>query len=151
MSVDNHRLAELFRDLDGVRVEDVGDSCSGISGTYGWKAEKYETSMAIGEEMFEHMEDAAGETGMTECPTCAMQMEHGTGYEVRHPLELLAAALVVDARGDMSSGIFGEMMLTFFAGRGGQGVVIDGCIRDSAEIDEMEIGVLAPPVPASSG
>src|SRR4051794_10153388 len=32
--------------------------------------------------------------------------------------------VVVDARGDMESGIFGEMMLTFFAGRGGVGVVI---------------------------
>jgi glycerol-3-phosphate dehydrogenase subunit C len=31
---------------------------------------------------------------MTECPTCAMQMEHGSGYDIRHPLELLAAALV---------------------------------------------------------
>jgi len=50
--------------------------------------------MAIGEEMFEHMAAADGETGLTECPTCAMQMEHGTGYEVRHPMELLAAALV---------------------------------------------------------
>ena len=38
--------------------------------------------------------------------------------------------VVVDARGDLASGIFGEMMLTFFAGRGGVGVVIDGCIRD---------------------
>jgi glycerol-3-phosphate dehydrogenase subunit C len=85
---------ELFEAVEGVAVEDVGDSCSGISGTYGWKAEKYETSMAIGEEMFEHMEHAAGETGMTECPTCAMQMEHGTGYEIRHPLEVLAEALV---------------------------------------------------------
>ena len=88
------QAVELFRDLDGVGVEDVGDSCSGISGTYGWKAEKYETSMKIGEEMFEHMKAAGGETGLTECPTCAMQMEHGTGYEVRHPLELLDAALV---------------------------------------------------------
>ena len=85
---------ETFRDVDGVAVEDVGDSCSGISGTYGWKAEKYETSMEIGGEMFEHMEHADGEVGMTECPTCAMQMEHGTGYEIRHPLEILAAALV---------------------------------------------------------
>jgi len=88
------QAVELFRDLDGVGVEDVGDSCSGISGTYGWKDEKYEKSMAIGEEMFEHMDAAGGETGMTECPTCAMQMEHGTGYEIRHPLELLDAALV---------------------------------------------------------
>ncbi|MFB6233833.1 MAG: anaerobic glycerol-3-phosphate dehydrogenase subunit C [Halopenitus sp.] len=88
------QAVELFGDLEGVGVEDVGDSCSGISGTYGWKEEKYDTSMKIGDEMFEHMESAAGETGMTECPTCAMQMEHGTGYEVRHPLELLEAALV---------------------------------------------------------
>jgi len=90
----DRQAVELFRDLDGAEIEDVGESCSGISGTYGWKAEKYEKSMAIGEEMFEHMADADGETGMTECPTCAMQMEHGTGYEVRHPLELLETALV---------------------------------------------------------
>jgi glycerol-3-phosphate dehydrogenase subunit C len=88
-----HQTVELFGDLDGVGVEDVGDSCSGISGTYGWKEEKYDTSMKIGAEMFDHMEDAEGETGLTECPTCAMQMEHGTGYEIRHPLELLEAAL----------------------------------------------------------
>lgn len=90
----DRQAIELFNELDGAEVEDVGDSCSGISGTYGWKEEKYDYSMAIGEEMFEHMEDAAGETGMTECPTCAMQMEHGTGYEIRHPLELLEEALV---------------------------------------------------------
>ncbi|MDT3435087.1 anaerobic glycerol-3-phosphate dehydrogenase subunit C [Haloarcula sp. 1CSR25-25] len=90
----DRQAVELFRDLDGVEVEDVGDSCSGISGTYGWKEEKYEKSMKIGEEMFEHMDHAEGETGMTECPTCAMQMEHGSGYEIRHPLELLEAALV---------------------------------------------------------
>jgi glycerol-3-phosphate dehydrogenase subunit C len=88
------QAVELFSTLDGVEIADVGDSCSGISGTYGWKEEKYDYSMAIGEEMFEHMEAAGGDTGMTECPTCAMQMEHGTGYEIRHPLELLEAALV---------------------------------------------------------
>ncbi|MGB9965049.1 anaerobic glycerol-3-phosphate dehydrogenase subunit C [Halobacterium hubeiense] len=90
----DRQAVELFGDLEGVGVEDVGDSCSGISGTYGWKTEKYETSMEIGDEMFDHMEAADGETGMTECPTCAMQMEHGTGYDVRHPLELLEAAVV---------------------------------------------------------
>ncbi|PSQ11717.1 anaerobic glycerol-3-phosphate dehydrogenase subunit C [Halobacteriales archaeon QS_5_70_15] len=90
----DRQAVELFRDLEGAGIEDVGESCSGISGTYGWKSEKYEKSMKIGEEMFGHMEHAEGETGMTECPTCAMQMEHGSGYEIRHPLELLEAALV---------------------------------------------------------
>ncbi|WP_435178054.1 anaerobic glycerol-3-phosphate dehydrogenase subunit C [Halorussus sp. AFM4] len=88
------QAVELLDRLDGADAEDVGPSCSGISGTYGWKAEKYDTSMAIGAEMFDHMEAADAETGLTECPTCAMQMEHGTGYEVRHPLEVLAEALV---------------------------------------------------------
>ncbi|WP_062017881.1 dimethylmenaquinone methyltransferase [Aureimonas sp. AU4] len=49
--------------------------------------------------------------------------------------------VVVDARGDMASGIFGEMMLTFLAGRGGSGVVVDGCIRDSAKARELDLGV----------
>ncbi len=90
----DRQVIELFGEVDAVTVEDVGDSCSGISGTYGWKEEKYEKSMDIGSDMFEHMKAAEGTTGVTECPTCAMQMEHGTGYEIRHPLELLEAALV---------------------------------------------------------
>ena len=88
------QAVELLDALDGASAEDVGPSCSGISGTYGWKAEKYEASMEIGAEMFDHIEEADAETGLTECPTCAMQMEHGTGYEVRHPMEVLEAALV---------------------------------------------------------
>nr|WP_227776947.1 anaerobic glycerol-3-phosphate dehydrogenase subunit C [Haladaptatus pallidirubidus] len=88
------QAVELLSALDGTDPVDVGDSCSGISGTYGWKSEKYDTSMKIGDEMFEHMEDVESETGMTECPTCAMQMNHGTGYDIRHPLEVLDAALV---------------------------------------------------------
>ena len=85
---------ELFSSVDGIQVDDVGDSCSGISGTYGWKAEKYDVSMEIGQEMFEHMAEASGERGMTECPTCAMQMEHGSGYQIDHPLEVIESTLI---------------------------------------------------------
>jgi regulator of RNase E activity RraA len=49
--------------------------------------------------------------------------------------------VVVDARADMTSGVFGEMMMTYFRGRGGVGVVIDGCIRDSAEIKKLGLGL----------
>ncbi|WP_018182842.1 ribonuclease activity regulator RraA [Kaistia granuli] len=48
--------------------------------------------------------------------------------------------VVVDARGDMASGVFGEMMLTYFAGRGGAGVIIDGCIRDCSEAMKLDLG-----------
>ncbi|MBL8699382.1 MAG: ribonuclease activity regulator RraA [Alphaproteobacteria bacterium] len=49
--------------------------------------------------------------------------------------------VVVDARGDMRSGIFGEMMLTYFKGRGGLGVVIDGCIRDYPQAKDLGLGI----------
>ena len=49
--------------------------------------------------------------------------------------------VVVDARGDMSSGIFGEMMLTYFKGCGGVGVIIDGCIRDYPKAQELDLGL----------
>lgn len=49
--------------------------------------------------------------------------------------------VVVDARGDMTSGIFGEMMLTYFTGCGGAGVVIDGCIRDSRRARALDLGL----------
>ena len=47
----------------------------------------------------------------------------------------------VDARGDMKSGIFGEMMLTYFKGKGGVGVLIDGCIRDYPNARGLDLGL----------
>jgi len=47
--------------------------------------------------------------------------------------------VVVDARGDMGSGVFGEMMLTYFKGKGGAGVVIDGCIRDYTHVQHIDM------------
>lgn len=49
--------------------------------------------------------------------------------------------VVVDARGDLASGVFGEMMLTYFKGRGGVGVIIDGCIRDYPKVQELDLGL----------
>jgi len=49
--------------------------------------------------------------------------------------------VVVDARGDLTSGVFGEMMLTYFKGRGGAGVVIDGCIRDYPHAKDLGLGL----------
>ena len=49
--------------------------------------------------------------------------------------------VVVDARGDMKSGVFGEMMLTYFKGRGGLGCVIDGCLRDWPHVKTLDLGL----------
>ena len=59
----------------------------------------------------------------------------------RHVLYHVQAGdiVVVDARGDMSAGVFGDMMSTYFKGRGGAGMVIDGCVRDYPNLKKLDI------------
>ncbi len=49
--------------------------------------------------------------------------------------------MVVDARGDMRSGVFGDMMLTYFKGKGGIAVVVDGCLRDYPNTKQLDLGL----------
>ncbi len=50
--------------------------------------------------------------------------------------------IVVDARANMNSGVFGDMMMTFFMGQGGIGAIVDGCIRDYPKIvKDLDIGL----------
>jgi regulator of RNase E activity RraA len=49
--------------------------------------------------------------------------------------------VVVDARADMTAGIFGEMMMTYFLGRGGVGMVIDGCVRDYSHVKTVGVPI----------
>jgi regulator of RNase E activity RraA len=49
--------------------------------------------------------------------------------------------VVVDARGDMQSGVFGNMMLTYLQGKGGLGIVVDGAIRDSEIAKRLGLGL----------
>jgi len=47
-------------------------------------------------------------------------------FETVRPGDMLA----VQASGDLHTGCMGEMLITYFKGRGGVGIVVDGCIRD---------------------
>jgi len=61
----------------------------------------------------------------------------------RHALYHAAAGdvVVVDARGDMRSGCFGNMMLTYLKGKGGAGIIVDGCIRDIPIVKDLGLGL----------
>lgn len=49
--------------------------------------------------------------------------------------------LCVQAWGDMHTGCMGEMLITYFKGRGGVGIVVDGCIRDWPRVQEIGVPV----------
>src|SRR6185295_19771715 len=51
--------------------------------------------------------------------------------------------LVIDGKGDLSSALMGTIMMTACKQLGIAGVVIDGAVRDTLEIDEMDYPVFA--------
>lgn len=51
--------------------------------------------------------------------------------------------IVVDAQGDLSNAIVGELMLTWAQKKGIAGIVVDGAVRDAAAIKTMDIAVYA--------
>lgn len=82
----------LLSQIPGVTVDDLDAGCCGMSGTYGFKQEKYEVSMAIGQQLFDRIGDSQPEMVATECATCQMQIEHGTTFKAIHPAEILLQA-----------------------------------------------------------
>ncbi|HSW20640.1 MAG TPA: RraA family protein, partial [Ramlibacter sp.] len=51
--------------------------------------------------------------------------------------------LVVDGKGDQTSALMGTIMMTACKQRGIAGVILDGAVRDSLEIDEMDYPVFS--------
>jgi len=51
--------------------------------------------------------------------------------------------LVVDGAGSMRAAMIGDVMAALGASNGWEGIVINGCIRDSADVGQVDIGVKA--------
>lgn len=92
-----HRVGKPSLDIlaliPGLEVRESRARCCGIAGTYGYKVEKYQIGMDVGEELFQFVH-GQGDVSLTACDseTCRWQLEHGTGLPSRHPIEVLAAA-----------------------------------------------------------
>ncbi len=75
-----------------MRVHTIDVSCSGMAGTYGLKADNYETSLAAGRPMLEQLRRPHVLFGSTECSTCRIQMEDAAEVRTLHPAQYLALA-----------------------------------------------------------
>jgi glycerol-3-phosphate dehydrogenase subunit C len=82
----------LLRLIPGISVTWVDRGCCGMAGTFGIKKSNYEMSTAIGEPLFEEIKRLAPDSVITECPGCKMQIEHGTGIKVTHPIIIVNEA-----------------------------------------------------------
>lgn len=78
--------------IPGLNTVEIDQGCCGLSGSYGFKSEKYQISMEIGKKLFTKLKEIDPDYATSDCGGCGMQITHGTGIEAIHPAELLARA-----------------------------------------------------------
>lgn len=81
--------------IAGGEVEEVDSGCCGMAGSFGYEAEHYDVSMAIGERRLLPAVRALGDDTTIVAPgvSCRQQIKHGTGRQALHPAEALHRAL----------------------------------------------------------
>ncbi|MBT8340017.1 MAG: FAD-binding protein [Desulfatitalea sp.] len=83
----------LLNTLPGVHMQDLASHCCGIAGSWGMLAANYELSKQIGTPMIQRLEASPAPMGITDCPTCEMQMSHLSSKPVLHPIEIVWAGM----------------------------------------------------------
>jgi regulator of RNase E activity RraA len=104
-----------------------------LQGPVSWNKGKLVAGPAVTLQMMPKREDLYEEG---EYADVEKQLHRHVLYQVEE-----GDVVVVDARGDMNSGIFGDMMMTYFKGLKGGGVVIDGCVRDWGKVSALDIPI----------
>ena len=83
---------DLLARVPGFEVSNIGRGCCGLSGTFGLERAHYDQSMDIGAGVFAAVKEGTFDLVLTDCGACKVQLEHGTGRTVTHPLEILRRA-----------------------------------------------------------
>lgn len=83
---------DLMALIPGLTVVEMDADCCGIAGTYGYKHEKYDIAMAVGESLFQQIREVDSPIAVCDSETCRWQITHGTGRPAVHPVEVLAIA-----------------------------------------------------------
>jgi Fe-S oxidoreductase len=82
----------LLKLIPGVEVRPIEDSCCGIAGTYGMRAENYDRAMAIGDPLFREIGRTKAQAILTGCGTCNIQIANGVRRPVVHTMSILRRA-----------------------------------------------------------
>jgi FAD/FMN-containing dehydrogenase/Fe-S oxidoreductase len=89
---DHHAAAALRR--VGYEVDELDSGCCGMAGSFGYEAEHYDLSKAIGRILFEKVEESSGETVVAPGASCRTQLGDREGGErPPHPVEKVRETL----------------------------------------------------------
>jgi Fe-S oxidoreductase len=88
---------EVLRAIPGYQVSEIASGCCGMAGSFGYEAEKYDLSIAIGEQkLLPAVRGAPGNAVIVaDGISCRQQIRHATGREPKHLIEVVAERLGV--------------------------------------------------------
>jgi glycerol-3-phosphate dehydrogenase subunit C len=64
-----------------------------MAGAWGLSVDHFDLSRSIGSSMLEQLRASSADFGVTDCPTCAMQMSLFSRKPIRHPVEIITRNL----------------------------------------------------------
>lgn len=83
----------LLSKIPGLETEDLKSHCCGMAGAWGMSASHFDLSRRIGSDMIAKLNRSEASAGVTDCPTCRIQMEQFGDKPVFHPVEIMAERL----------------------------------------------------------
>lgn len=83
----------VLKQIPGIEIVMLPSQCCGIAGTYGFKSENYDVAQAIGNPLFDLINQGGFDYIVSECETCKWQIDMSTNVTCLHPISLLAMAL----------------------------------------------------------
>lgn len=88
-----HNMLNLIPNCD---VEEIESGCCGMTGSFGYEVEHYDRSIKLAEmSLAPAVRAASSETIICAMGTsCREQIEHTTGRQALHPIEVVAEALI---------------------------------------------------------
>jgi glycerol-3-phosphate dehydrogenase subunit C len=104
-----HRIGkpglQILSLIPGLNIIDSQAVCCGIAGTYGYKKEKYNLSMEIGQPLFDFVSDQMSASPLVVCDseTCRWQITHATKKPAVHPVEIIAKSYGIPVEGVLST------------------------------------------------
>ena len=86
------RRLDMLRSIPGISVSPLNSGCCGMGGTFGVKKSTFDISMDIGKPLFENILSSNANITTTDCPTCNLQIQQGTGQSPVHPVSIVQQA-----------------------------------------------------------
>jgi FAD/FMN-containing dehydrogenase/Fe-S oxidoreductase len=93
VQADPESSLKMLGQVPGLKTIALKSHCCGMAGTWGMAAENFKTSAKLGNHLMRLDDWPDANWGVTDCPTCRIQMEQFGDKPIYHPIEIVAKCI----------------------------------------------------------